>query len=99
MACVLDISFQSGEYHAHSSEYDEKSAAVKKGAQTLRKIPKFHLISWGWGWKFCGKAQNFHTRKLGEILIFYAVFLVERLDSVCGNFLETCSVHKVSHDS
>ena len=47
MACVLDISFQSGEYHAHGSEYDEKSAAVKKGAQTLRKILKFHLISWG----------------------------------------------------
>ena len=44
---------------------------------TQRKIPKFHLISW------CGNfverhgncvfPQNFHTRKLVEISVFYAV--------------------------
>ena len=37
----------------------------------LRKIKLFHLIS------TCGNCafpQNFHTRKLGEITVFYAVF-------------------------
>ena len=35
----------------------------------LRKIPKRHLISW------CGnfvERHSFYTRKLGEILVFYA---------------------------
>ena len=38
--------------------------------QTLRKIPLFHLVF------CCGKCafpRNFHTRKLGEITVFYAV--------------------------
>ena len=30
----------------------------------LRKIPTFYLIFW---------CENFHTKKLGEILVFYTV--------------------------
>ena len=45
---------------------------------TLCKMPEFHLTFW------CGNflethrkyafSQNFHTNKLGEIMIFYAVW-------------------------
>ena len=49
---------------------------------SLRKIPKFHLIS-----QF-GKTvflQNFHTRKLGEITVFYAVFVrIPNLSDING---------------
>ena len=43
-----------------------------------RKIPWLHLISWCWNFvpKLCGNCafpQIFHTRKLGEITVFYAV--------------------------
>ena len=38
--------------------------------RTLRKIPRFHLISYCGN---CASPQNFHTRKLGEILVFYTV--------------------------
>ena len=37
-------------------------------------------------WKFCGKAQflclsqNFHTRKLGDIMVFYAVSFIVIVD-------------------
>ena len=46
--------------------------------KTLHKLPKFHLISWRGAIrpKLCGNwafAQNFYTRKLGEITLFYAV--------------------------
>ena len=44
----------------------------------LRKIPLFYLISWCRP-KLCGNCafpQNFHTRKLGEITVFYGVIPV-----------------------
>ena len=28
--------------------------------------------------KFCGKPQNLHTRKLGEIMVFYKVFVTKK---------------------
>ena len=37
---------------------------------SLRKIPKFHLISWCGN---CAFKQNFNTRKLGKTTVFYAV--------------------------
>ena len=37
----------------------------------LRKIPWFHLISWCANF---AKRHSFHTMKLGEITVFYAVF-------------------------
>ena len=50
---------------------------------TLRKIPKFHLISWYGNFVerhsfpklfgSCAFPQNFHTEKLGEITVFYGV--------------------------
>ena len=52
---------------------------------SLRKIPKFYLISWcgnfveshGFFWENCAFPQNFHTQKLGKILVFCAVYLGE----------------------
>ena len=55
------------------------------GDLSLCKIPKFHLISWcgvcenvqcpgeNFGW--VAFLQNFHTRKLGEITVIYAVYI------------------------
>ena len=57
---------------------------------TLHKIPQFHLISWCGNFiernsfrkspkfmpKFC-LSTNFHTRKLQEITVFYAVQLIQ----------------------
>ena len=47
----------------------------------LRTMPKFHLIScsgnFAIGPKLCGNCafpQNFHTKKVGEITVFYVVF-------------------------
>ena len=44
---------------------------------TLRKIPKFHLISWCGDFlerhSFCIVSDDFHTMKLCEITAFYAV--------------------------
>ena len=43
---------------------------------SLCKIPKYHLIFWYVNFveKHSIFPQNFHTRKLGEISVFYAVF-------------------------
>ena len=57
---------------------------------SLQKIPQFHLISWCINLmerqsfhvihqKLCGNCafpQNFHTRKLGEITVFYTVHVI-----------------------
>ena len=47
---------------------------------SLRKIPQFHLILWCGEFairpKLCGNSafpQNFHTRKVGEITVFFVV--------------------------
>ena len=40
---------------------------------SLRKTTKFHLIFWCGN---CAISQNFHTRKWGEISVFYAVVMV-----------------------
>ena len=39
----------------------------------LRKIPKFYLISWYRNFVETHFPQNFSTRRLGEIPVFYAV--------------------------
>ena len=41
----------------------------------LHKIPYFHLISWSENFveRNCAFPQNFNTKKLGEIMVFYAV--------------------------
>ena len=39
----------------------------------LRKIPQSHLISWCGNFVDCSFPQNFHTRKLGLITVFYVV--------------------------
>ena len=41
-----------------------------RAISTLRKIPKFHLISSGVN---CALLQNLYAKKLDEILLFYAV--------------------------
>ena len=45
---------------------------------SLRKIPKFQLIFWCGNFvekhSFRAFPQNFHTRKLDEISVFYAVY-------------------------
>ena len=59
---------------------------VSKKDITVRKIPKFHLISWFGSFverhifhsylKLCGNCtfpQDFRTKKLGKITVFYAV--------------------------
>ena len=51
---------------------------------TLHMIPKFHLISW---FGDCAFPQNFNTRKLGEISLFYAV-LVRKLKKVFMFFIK-----------
>ena len=56
----------------------------------LRKIPKFHLISWCGNFvestvirsKLCGNCAfpwNFHTKKLGQIRVFCAVIIIVSL--------------------
>ena len=42
------------------------TSRLQSQSYLLRKIPKFHLIN-------CVFPQNFHTRKLGEVSVFYAV--------------------------
>ena len=67
-----------------------KGSILTACLRALRKISKFHLMSWfgnimetqfsqSFGWytrKLCGSCafpENFYTRKLGEITVFYAV--------------------------
>ena len=49
--------------------------------QTLSKVPKVHLISWCENFVETEFFQNFHTRKLGENLVFYAAKMLSRIES------------------
>ena len=56
---------------------------VENYQPALQKLPLFHLISWCWNFVErhifrivsgnCAFPQIFHTRKLGEITVFYAM--------------------------
>ena len=50
-------------------------------------------------WKLCGNcafSQNFHTRKLGEISVFYAMFDISKCsDKKYSKFSDKfCKIHK-----
>ena len=53
---------------------------------TLRKIPWFHLTFW---YGNCAFPQNFHTKKVGEITVVYAV-----LQAVACKSLKSFCFHK-----
>ena len=47
-------------------------------------------------WESCAFPQSFHTRKLGEIVVFYAVYLDELIDNVDINELESITNTEIS---
>ena len=72
---------------------------------TLHKIPYFHLISWCENFmeahsvhsltdhpklcRNCAFSQNFHTRKLGEIMVLFEVLVWEMIKGLHSDFLST----------
>ena len=63
-------SISGNEFQVSGTSFSDSDRYIHQGVEALRKISKFHLISW------CGNCtlpHNFHTGKLGKISVFYAV--------------------------